>query len=218
MACKRHRYSCALTMPTALILSLVGAVPISVTGGQLWALQPGLPIETPAAAQARPATASTTQRATTQPTTQRAAQPTKDAATTRAVGAPFKDDKKQPLRLYDNSETNSRVLMRMLVYVLIILVLGALAIVIARKKWISRLVRKAGRSKEVALVETSYLGPGRTIHLVEVGTRRFLLASTSQSISMLAEVTKAFSEVLDDQAASEMSEDDGESSGVTKKF
>jgi flagellar biogenesis protein FliO len=38
-------------------------------------------------------------------------------------------------------------------------------------------------------VETTHLGPRKGIHLIQVGTRRLLIASTDETITMLAEVT-----------------------------
>ncbi len=42
--------------------------------------------------------------------------------------------------------------------------------------------------KEIHVLETAHLGPRKTLHLVEVGGQRLLIASTSDRITMLAPV------------------------------
>ena len=73
--------------------------------------------------------------------------------------------------------------------VIVILVLGAAAFVVLRK-----LSPRIGirRGRELALVETIYVGPKRAVHLLQVGNRRFLLGSQREGVSMLAEVTEPF--------------------------
>ncbi len=76
---------------------------------------------------------------------------------------------------------------RVLASVVVILVLGAAAFVVLRK-----LSPRIGirRGRELAIVETIYVGPKRAVHLLQVGNRRFLLGSQREGVSMLAEVTE----------------------------
>ncbi len=100
------------------------------------------------------------------------------------------------------------VLWQMLAYVVVILVIGGAAIVLTKKLR----PRIGGRSQEVSVLETVYLGPRKAIHLVRVGDQRFLLGGSREKISMLAEVSAAFPDVLKsrleagDAAAAEQAE------------
>ena len=77
-------------------------------------------------------------------------------------------------------------LLRMLAYLLIILVLGAVGILVV-KRLVPRLAPSAGRN--VSVLETIHLGPRKSVYLLSVGDRRFLIAGTREKVSMLAEVT-----------------------------
>ena len=96
----------------------------------------------------------------------------------------------------DLRDGSTDVLWRMLAYVLVILALGALGMVVV-KRWLPRMGVAPSRGREVTVIETTHLASRRTVHLVQVGNRRFLLGSTDQSVAMLAEVTSAFPEVLE---------------------
>jgi len=78
-----------------------------------------------------------------------------------------------------------RLLWQMLAYVLVILVLGAAAIIVVRKV-LPRL--RAATGKRISVLETVYLSPRQTVHLLQVGKQRFLVAGTRERISMLAEL------------------------------
>jgi len=94
--------------------------------------------------------------------------------------------KKLPSLLEDES---GGFIWRVLASVLVIIALGAAAFVVLRK-----LSPRIGirRGRELALVETIYVGPKRAVHLLQVGNRRFLLGSQREGVSMLAEVTEPF--------------------------
>ena len=85
---------------------------------------------------------------------------------------------------------------QMLAAVIVILVLGAVALVVI-KKFIPRLAVSTG--KKISVVETIYLGPRLSVHLVKVAGQRFLLSSTRDRISMLAEVAGAVGEDAEGQ-------------------
>jgi flagellar biosynthetic protein FliO len=47
-------------------------------------------------------------------------------------------------------------------------------------------------AKEIRVVETTYLGPRRTLHLVQVGNQKLLIGSTNETITTLAHVGDAW--------------------------
>lgn len=74
---------------------------------------------------------------------------------------------------------------QMVAAVIVILVLGGLSLLVI-KKFVPRLAVSTG--KTISVVESIYLGPRMSVHLVDVAGQRFLLSSTRDRISMLAEV------------------------------
>ncbi len=83
----------------------------------------------------------------------------------------------------------SNVLLQLLVTGLVVLGLGVVAIVVVRRV-LPRLSGGAiaGRRREIAVLETVYFAAGKSLHLVRVGERRFLLAAGKDSLSNLIEV------------------------------
>ena len=75
----------------------------------------------------------------------------------------------------------------MLRSILIIFVLGGIAFYLS-KKLMPKLRPTAG--KDITIRETIHLGPNKTVHLIEVGEKTFMVGSTSENISMLADVTE----------------------------
>ncbi len=80
---------------------------------------------------------------------------------------------------------------------LIVLVLGVI-VMIAVKKLLPRISKGGG--KRISIVETVYLGPKRTVHLLKVGTRTILVGSWADGIVKLDDVTDAFRSEYDDVA------------------
>jgi flagellar biosynthetic protein FliO len=76
----------------------------------------------------------------------------------------------------------------MMLSVGLVIGLGAVAFYLS-KRALPRVVKAGG--KEIHVLETTYLGPRKALHLVEVGRQRLLLASTSESVTMLARVPHA---------------------------
>ena len=68
-----------------------------------------------------------------------------------------------------------------------IVVLGGIAFYLSRK-FMPKLRPTAGQ--DINIRETIHLGPNKTMHLIEVGEKTFLVGSTSDNISMLADVTE----------------------------
>jgi len=75
---------------------------------------------------------------------------------------------------------------RMMLAVLIVVVLGAAAIYVS-KKLLPRITNLPG--KEIRVVETVHLGPKKAVHVLEVGSRRLLIGSTSENVTKLADIT-----------------------------
>lgn len=85
---------------------------------------------------------------------------------------------------------------QVLAAVIVILVLGGVSLLVI-KKFIPRLAVSTG--KTISVVESIYLGPRLTVHLVDVAGQRFLLSSTRDRISMLAEVAPPAGEGVEGQ-------------------
>jgi flagellar biogenesis protein FliO len=67
----------------------------------------------------------------------------------------------------------------------VVLVLGAVCFVVMRKV-IPRINTRGGRN--IRIVETAHLGPQKMVHLLKVGGRTYLVASTRDRVSLLAEL------------------------------
>jgi len=96
----------------------------------------------------------------------------------------FVKEDASPLTLRDDS-SGSEMWGQMLAAILIILVLGALA-VLATRKLAPRISSRGGR--KIAVEETTYLGPRKAVHIVRVEGQRFLLGSHKDGVTMLAEL------------------------------
>ena len=77
------------------------------------------------------------------------------------------------------------LVVRMMLAVGVVIVLGVAALYLS-KKILPRVAHPAGR--EIRVVETTYLGPRKALHLVEVGSQRLLIASAGDSVTMLTPV------------------------------
>jgi flagellar biosynthetic protein FliO len=85
----------------------------------------------------------------------------------------------------------------MVLSVLFVVALGVAAIYVS-KKLLPKITNLPG--KEIRIVETAHLGPRKAVHLLEIGDRRFLVGSTNESITKLADMTST----LTDLTAQEM--------------
>jgi len=75
--------------------------------------------------------------------------------------------------------------------VVVVAVLGAAALLLT-KKLLPRIGRATGR--RIAVLETVYLGPRKAVHLIQVGSRKLLVASSSEGVARLDDVTDAFAD------------------------
>lgn len=78
---------------------------------------------------------------------------------------------------------------RTIIAVVFVIVLGAAAIYVSRKL-LPKIARLPG--KEIRIAETVHLGPRKAVHLLEIGDRRFLIGSTNENITKLADLTDGF--------------------------
>ncbi len=75
---------------------------------------------------------------------------------------------------------------KMVFSVLFLVVLGVAAIYFSNK-FLPKINKLPG--KEIRIAETVHLGPRKAVHLLEVGERRFLIGSTNENITRLADLT-----------------------------
>ncbi len=86
------------------------------------------------------------------------------------------------------SDNLGELFYKMMASVILIVILGGAAMYVS-KKFLPRIVSQSG--KNIHILETTYLGPRKTMHLLKVGEKKLLIGSTSDSIAMLADVTDA---------------------------
>jgi flagellar biogenesis protein FliO len=92
-----------------------------------------------------------------------------------------------PLQGQQAAPAPTELLVKMTLSVLVVAVLGAAAIY-ASRKLLPRIANLPG--KEIRIIETTHLGPRTQLHLLEVGGRRVLIASTGDNVTMLADLTE----------------------------
>ena len=90
-----------------------------------------------------------------------------------------------PLEQSNSSDTTD-LLGHSLAAVLVILVLGVAAVFVV-KRLLPRLGISQGR--RIAVLETVYLGPRKSLHMVQVGERTLLVSGTRERLGLLADVT-----------------------------
>ncbi len=73
-----------------------------------------------------------------------------------------------------------------------VLLVGGLAVgaLYLSKKLLPNIAKASG--KEIRVIETTYLGPRKALHLVEIGNQRLLVGSTNESITTLAHMDDAW--------------------------
>jgi len=74
---------------------------------------------------------------------------------------------------------------RAVLAVLFVLALFITAIYVS-KKLLPKIANLPG--KEIRIVETVHLGPRKAVHLLEVDNRRFLIGSTNENVTKLADL------------------------------
>ncbi len=76
---------------------------------------------------------------------------------------------------------------KMLLSISLVIALSFAAIYVS-KKLLPKIANHQG--KQIRVIETTYIAPRKGIHLIQIGSRRLLLASTNESVTMLADVTE----------------------------
>jgi len=84
------------------------------------------------------------------------------------------------------------LLFKFMVSVLFIVALGAAGIYVS-KRFLPKITKLSG--KEIRIAETVHLGPRKAVHLLEIGERRFLIGSTNENITRLADLTSTLTEL-----------------------
>jgi flagellar biosynthetic protein FliO len=79
--------------------------------------------------------------------------------------------------------------LKMMLSVGLVVSLGIGALYLSRKV-LPKVTNTTG--KEIRVLETTYLGPRKALHLVEVANQRLLIASTSDHITTLAHISDAW--------------------------
>ncbi|MHC4561685.1 MAG: FliO/MopB family protein [Planctomycetota bacterium] len=96
--------------------------------------------------------------------------------------------KDKAIGVEDDDSLTERAMWKMLASVIVVLVLGAACLVVT-KKLLPRMRIRAGRQLQV--VETMYLGPKATIHLVRIGRKSLLVGATRDGLTSLGDVSDA---------------------------
>lgn len=90
-----------------------------------------------------------------------------------------------PLAFRENS---SGAAWTMVSSVLVVLMLGVACWVLLKKVMPKM---RPGGARNITVLETAFLGPGKSVHIVKVGREKYLLGATKDGLSMLACVTGA---------------------------
>lgn len=77
---------------------------------------------------------------------------------------------------------------KMLLSILVVAGLGA-AVIYVSKKLLPKITNLPG--KQIRVVETNHLGQRKALHLIQIGSRRLLIGSTNEAVTMLADVTES---------------------------
>jgi flagellar biogenesis protein FliO len=177
------------------LLLLVGALLLLAMCLQLGVGPTGAGAAASGPAAARPRGASSV--AATQPASP--GQASAGGAKKAATSAGWKDLTQQTHRFGDSGAPSPLWQMLGMVVVIAILGVGGLWIV---RRLVPKIQQRRGRN--IAVLETACLGPSRSVHLLRVGEREFLIASTREHISMLADVTGAVRVAAGEVAAREV--------------
>jgi flagellar biosynthetic protein FliO len=82
--------------------------------------------------------------------------------------------------------------LRAVLAILFVLALLIAAIYVS-KKYLPKIANLQGR--EIRVVETVHLGPRKAVHVLEVYNRRFLIGSTNESVTKLADLSSGLADI-----------------------
>jgi len=116
-------------------------------------------------------------------------------------GSLFENDYNFPMRM-NNSSGSRELFFKFMVSLLFLVALGAAAIYVS-KRFLPKITNLSG--KKIRIAETVHLGPRKAVHLLEVGEQRFLIGSTNENITRLADLTSPASASAETSALMELS-------------
>lgn len=87
----------------------------------------------------------------------------------------------------NSSIKGTEIFYKIMLSVVFILILGTAAVFVI-KNYFPNIAKLQG--KEIHVVETVHLGPRKSVHLIEIGKRRYLIGSTNENIRKLADLTE----------------------------
>lgn len=90
-----------------------------------------------------------------------------------------------------NNLGNQELFFKMIFAILLVIALG-IAIIYISKRFLPKITNSP--NKAIQVVQTTYLGTRRAVHLIKIGNQWLLIGSTNDSITMLADVTTALAE------------------------
>jgi len=96
-------------------------------------------------------------------------------------------------KLFGAAPPDNTLIWKTLGSMVLVLALGGVALV-ATKRWFPRLTGRSGR--QIRVVETAFLGPRKAVHLLQVGGRKYLVASSKERVSLLTEIGESFQDAL----------------------
>ena len=100
------------------------------------------------------------------------------------TGFPFVIDLKSSGKS-DYNPNSGELFFRAMIAVLFVVALGVAAVYVS-KKILPKITNLPG--KEIRIVETAHLGPRKAVHLLDIGNQRFLIGSTNENVTKLAEI------------------------------
>lgn len=92
----------------------------------------------------------------------------------------------------NNGVGTRKLFFKFMVSVLFLVAIGAGWIYVS-KRFLPKITNLSG--KEIRITETVHLGPRRAVHLLDIGERRFLIGSTNENITRLADLTNILTEL-----------------------
>ena len=117
-------------------------------------------------------------------------------------GTEFENSQQKSNSLFENdpnflTNTNNgagprELFFKFMVSVLFLIALGAGGIYVS-KRFLPKITNLSG--KEIRIAETVHLGPRKAVHLLEIGERRFLIGSTNDNITRLADLTSTLTKL-----------------------
>ena len=111
-----------------------------------------------------------------------------EAKAPASEGASFLSD--QDLSDSDGPVLGGRQLFFKMMFSVALVAALAIAAFYVSKKVLPRVTNAPG--KEIRVVETTYLGPRKMLHLVQVGHQKLLVGSTNETIATLAHIDDAW--------------------------